>query len=60
MKRELTRCYKEISTKGKVSIPGDTAHTDKAFGLFPSPACTSVIVENTFSYFFLLFFTKRL
>ncbi len=27
----------EISTKGKVSIPGDTARADEAFGPFPSP-----------------------
>src|SRR6266853_3174088 len=38
MKRRQKRSYKEISTKGKVSIPGDTARADEAFGPFPSPA----------------------
>src|SRR6266851_7080420 len=38
MKRRQKRSYKEISMKGKVSIPGDTAHADKVFGPFPSPA----------------------
>src|SRR6266851_6387407 len=37
MKRRQKRSYMEISTKGKVSIPGDTARADEAFGPFPSP-----------------------
>ncbi len=37
MKRRQKTSYIEISTKGKVSIPGDMAHADEAFGPFPSP-----------------------
>ncbi len=43
MKRELTRCYKEISTKGKVSIPRDTT-------VWPVPSPTRIPPLQPYSW----------